>query len=119
MGLKKTRHLMIDDKRNLNEIHGIPTEDLVCRTFQAGLKALKQRIRWTTLYLDHDLGDEAPDHTGYDVLCWLEQNPRHQPEQVMLITSNPVGRKKMEAALQSMGYQNKLGHIWMKEFGDQ
>jgi hypothetical protein len=38
--------------------------------------------------------------TGYDVACWLEENPQFLPDQIEIVTSNPAGRRNIELALQ-------------------
>lgn len=57
------------------------------------------------LSLDHDLGDTL--YTGYDVLCDIERlvhmDPAYTPPRTILIHSaNPVGKRRMEQALQSL-----------------
>jgi hypothetical protein len=59
--------LLIDDLREI-------AADRVPRTFSEGIQALREGP-WDLLFLDHDLGDPNPRHTGYDILCWLEENP--------------------------------------------
>jgi hypothetical protein len=53
--------------------------------------------------LDHDLGDySGPDGrelTGYDIACWLEQNPQHLPDRIEIVTNNPAGRSNIEFIL--------------------
>jgi hypothetical protein len=70
--------LLIDDQRNL-------PADRIARTYQEGIAALAEQ-HWEVLLLDHDLGDvSGPDGrelTGYDVACWLEENPEHLPDRV-------------------------------------
>lgn len=89
--------LLIDDVRNLN------TEG-VARTAAEG-KALLKAQAWECVCLDHDLGEST---TGYDVLVWaLESNLC--PPHVQLVTSNPVGRRNMKAALENAGYTSKDG----------
>lgn len=60
----------------------------------------------TMLSLDHDLGYLNPDtleeETGYDVLCWLEQNLGAMPENIVLHTANPVGRRRMQIVLDAI-----------------
>lgn len=57
--------------------------------------------------LDHDLAEEhypwncedieSCKGTGYDVTCWLEDNPEFWPRLGTAVHSmNPVGRKRME-----------------------
>lgn len=52
--------------------------------------------------LDHDLGLDH-DRTGYAVLVWIEKQvysePKFYPPIIHLHTMNPIGRKRMEAAL--------------------
>lgn len=58
-----------------------------------------------TISLDHDLGlDET--RTGYTVINWLElqavTNEAFRMPKVLIHTDNPVGRKNMLAALNSI-----------------
>jgi hypothetical protein len=85
--------LLIDDLR-------VMTVHRTARTYDDGIVAL-QNGPWDVLYLDHDLGEEK---TGYDITNWLEQNPAYQPEAVVLVTMNPVGRENIARALVAMGY---------------
>lgn len=79
-----------------------------------GVKTVDECIDWlktcrqkgtivTMLSLDHDLGEIDPvtntEKTGYDVLCWLEENLEAMPEQIVLHTQNPVGRRRMQMVL--------------------
>ena len=63
--------------------------------------------------LDHDLTPEQTlggmfgvireddAKSGYDVVCWLEQNPQFwPPEGVHVHSMNPAGRKRMEQVVQ-------------------
>ena len=84
--------LLIDDERNLNT-------DAIARTPQAGKKLLAIG-GWSCLCLDHDL---AAEESGYDVLMWAIEYDK-VPEKVQLVTSNPVGRLNMRAALEAHGY---------------
>ena len=87
--------LLIDDQRSL-------PVDRIARTYQEGVAALAEQ-HWDILYLDHDLGDfsgvDGKELTGYDIACWLEQNPQHLPDRIEIVTSNPVGRRNIELAL--------------------
>ena len=76
--------LLIDDVRDM-------ACDKVARTYEEGIECLKSK-KWDLLLLDHDLGEEK---TGYDVMCWLEENTQHLPNRIELVTANPVGRKRM------------------------
>jgi hypothetical protein len=62
--------------------------------------------------LDHDLG--LDNETGYDVLTWLEQevftNPARSVPKIYIHSANPVGRKKMLAAIaQIEALKNRFG----------
>lgn len=55
------------------------------------------------LSLDHDLGEG--NGTGYDVVCWLEQetaNGRYVPPTISIHSANPVGRARMRQGLDSI-----------------
>lgn len=95
--------LLIDDERNLNT-------DAVARTAEAGRKLLAMG-GWEVVCLDHDLGGQE---SGYDVLTWgLDRG--YIPDRVQLVTSNPVGRKNMSAALESSGYLSSDGFNFKKQ----
>ena len=87
--------LLIDDQRDL-------PVDRIARTFSEGIAALIEQ-HWDVLYLDHDLGDFSGaggrELTGYDVACWLEQNPQHLPDRIEIVTNNPAGRSNIEFVL--------------------
>jgi len=89
------RVLLIDDMRNIKA-------DRVCRTFDEGLKALRDDGPWDVLLLDHDLGDKNPRKTGYDLLVFLEEYPRYLPKQIRLVTQNPVGVEKMTKLIDAL-----------------
>ena len=95
-------HLLIDDLRELKMDH-------VARTAEVGRQALLS-FPVTHLYMDHDLGT---DETGYDVLVWALARSC-VPDNVYFVTSNPVGRDNMAAALEAEGYQKK-GNWYRKE----
>lgn len=86
--------LLIDDMRNIEA-------DRVARTFDEGIEALRSHF-WDLLYLDHDLGDPDPKKTGYDIMCFIESNQEYMPAKILLVTSNPVGRQKMQAVIDKL-----------------
>lgn len=92
--------LLIDDVRALPATR-------VARTYDEGIAQLKDKLP-DLLLLDHDLGHVEPDKTGYGIVCFLEENDI-KPKEIRLVTANPVGALKMEAALESMGY--KYDHL--------
>jgi hypothetical protein len=101
--------LLIDDLRDI-------AAQRVARTYDEGIQALKDGS-WDILYLDHDLGDPDEKKTGYGVMCFLEENEQFLPRKIVLVTSNPVGRKNMQAVIDRLyrgtcidcGAQTKLG----------
>ena len=88
------RHLLIDDIRTLNC-------DKIARTYEEGIAALQEE-KWDVLWLDHDLGfmhygkDYSDEKTGYDIMCWLEEHPEHLPGRIEIVSSNPVGRERIQ-----------------------
>jgi CheY-like chemotaxis protein len=84
--------LAIDDQRHFDGAH-------IVKTYNEGIAALASQ-HWDLLYLDHDLGDfSGPDGremTGYDVMCWIEANPEHLPDEIILVTDNASGRPRMK-----------------------
>ena len=85
--------LIIDDVRDLNC-------EVIARTSEAGKKMLASG-GWECVCFDHDLGEDS--ESGYDVLVWAISKSL-LPEKVQLVTSNPVGRANMSAALEQAGY---------------
>jgi len=95
---KKDRTLLIDDLRELEA-------DSVARNYWEGILELEGNGPWDLLLLDHDLAsfdDEGKEWTGTDVMNWLEANPQHLPAAIIFVTSNPVGRDRMERIRQRL-----------------
>ena len=92
-------HLLIDDFREFDVDH-------IAKNAREGQNALLS-FPVTHLYMDHDLGD-VDEPTGYDVLVWAIGRGV-VPANVMMVTSNPVGRDNMVAALKNIGYSQKGG----------
>ena len=93
----KSDILLIDDMRQLHA-------DRYARTFEAGIDALKEKTPFL-LKLDHDLGDEDPNKTGYGIVLFMEHEPDIRPKEVEIVSSNPVGLLNIKAGLESMGYK--------------
>lgn len=92
--------LLIDDCRDL-------MADVIARNSNSG-KRLLEIGGWSCLLLDHDLGN---CESGYEVLVWgLERGLI--PKEVHLVTSNPVGRMNMKAALENAGYKSPNGRYF-------
>jgi hypothetical protein len=94
--------LLIDDLRDIKA-------DVIARTYDEGIAALKTQGPFTVLYLDHDLASYdqyGREKTGYDVMCFLEANLRYLPASIIIVSSNPVGRKNMEVVIDKL-YKDK------------
>jgi len=83
--------------------------------FDAHALTAADAIRWLTtgsvkfISLDHDLGSEDDQETGYFVASWIEvaaHNGWIPALEWAIHSANPVGRKNMEMALQ------KAKHYW-------
>jgi hypothetical protein len=99
--------LLIDDIREFGkQLPALaPTDSFaVARDFQAGIDFLLAHSRdgWDILYLDHDLGDPDPAHTGYAIMSLIEEFPHLKPGKIVLVTSNPVGRKQMQTVIDKL-----------------
>ena len=84
---KPFRVLVIDDQREF------PEADYVAKTAQEGKHQLEHNGPWHLLLLDHDLNsytEFSKEITGYDIMCWLEENPQFLPKSIALITSNLI-----------------------------
>lgn len=105
--------IMIDDTRDDNYRYNLPKMDLIIRDNKA-LDFIKPRLKCVdiVLFLDHDLGmteDARLEKDGYHILMDLFRDGIY-PIMVRVITSNPVGRKNIESALRSEGYEtNGIG----------
>jgi hypothetical protein len=83
--------LLIDDMPETKAVKA----DVVAKTYEDGIRALKEDGPFDILYLDHDLGQE--DHkTGYGIMCWLEANLKYLPGDVICVSRNPAGRRDIE-----------------------
>lgn len=85
------RILLIDDMRT------VPNA-VIARDFKTGLQMLEDQS-WDVLLIDHDLGEEK---TGYDIMCWLEEHPEKVPKRIICVSSNPVGRKRIEQIIRKI-----------------
>jgi len=62
------------------------------------------------LYLDHDLASFEGDKekTGYDVICWLEENTEYLPiHGIYCVSSNPVGRSRINQVIDKLYTNHK------------
>jgi hypothetical protein len=105
----KELHLLIDDLRS-----GIG-EDVFARTPEIG-KAMLMKFPVTHLYMDHDLGLDSNGReyeNGYKIVTWAIETGCI-PARVKIVSSNPVGRGNIEAALLNEGYVRR-GSWWINE----
>ncbi len=99
--------VLIDDIRTIDDVKF----DIIARNFAAGMLVMESGAV-TTLYLDHDLGDEHSG-TGYDILQ-ICKTKRILPENIHLITMNPVGLKNMQNFLRDNNYTSPDGYYFYK-----
>ena len=88
-------NLLIDDIRDLDV-------DVIARTGEAGLNVLAT-MKFETVFFDHDLGDGI---TGLETLKIAILRGQLNKSQIILVTSNPVGRKNMEYVLIDNNFKN-------------
>lgn len=106
------RILLIDDIRLpvlITATYGIEGEFTLATNFQQGIDALTQNDTFDLLCLDHDLAsysETGREMTGYDVMLFLEANPQYMPKNFLWVSANPVGRRNMQAALDSIRGKN-------------
>jgi len=104
----KERRLLIDDERSEDSPNIMRRVDVIARNYWEGIKQLKLNGSWDLLLLDHDLGsyedpsDGRTEKTGYNIMCFLEENPEFMPKKIELVTSNPQGRKRMQQVIDAI-----------------
>ena len=85
----------------LDDIRDAPNGWVIVRNYADCIKALETG-NVTYLSLDHDLGTLE---TGYDVAVWIEEKVwkgELYPPIIEVHSANPVGRKKIDAAIKSI-----------------
>lgn len=101
--------ILIDDVRTA--VSGV-----IIRTAQDAREILKY-VKSTELFIDHDLGEES-DQNGYELLKWILRNIHDLPEKIVLVTSNPAGRKNMHDLLSEDKYISENGTVFkLKKMG--
>lgn len=91
--------LWVDDER-------MPPDNTweMARSFHEAVHMLNCFI-YDTVSLDHDLASfyGHKEMTGYDIVCWMEdqtrKDPWHMPRTILIHSANPVGRKNMQAGI--------------------
>jgi hypothetical protein len=92
------RTLLIDDVRNL-------AASVIARNYDEGIRQLLLNGPWDLLLLDHDLASfdsNAVEKTGYDIMCWLEENAAYVPKEIQCVSANPVGRSRIEVVIRRL-----------------
>lgn len=97
--------LLIDDIRSEEMLRSMghraaPTH--IARTYDDAIKALSTEGPFDLVYLDHDLGEDEMAKTGYGVMNFLEANTEFLPGKIVLVTSNPVGRRQMQTVIEKL-----------------
>lgn len=98
--------LLIDDARDVDFVNDTwcVTVTHIARTYGEGIRQLKEG-GIDLLLLDHDLAcydDDGNELTGYKVMLYLEEHPEYLPGRIVLVTSNPVGRDKMQTVIDKL-----------------
>ena len=68
------------------------------------MKTLLSGAKWDVLFLDHDLGGETyvnsnREDTGAEIARWLDNNPDHKPDHIIIHSLNEDGSKYMKHLL--------------------
>jgi len=93
--------LLIDDTRDI-------VCDAVARNYDVAIKLLES-FKWDLAYLDHDIGDKKiPERTGHTILCWLEEHKEHLPDSIIIVSANPVGRKRMQHVMKKLYHRKNI-----------
>ena len=95
--------LGIDDRRDLRQCR------VLCRDYWSGIEALKYMGPWDILYLDHDLHcwENNREYTGYDLICWIEEqvalcNREVLPGNIECVSDNPSGRARIQQVIDKL-----------------
>lgn len=103
----RKRILLIDDTRDEGSPNISRRVDIIARNYWTGIDCLKMG-NWDVLLLDHDLNsfedinDGHSEKTGYDIMLFLEENLQYLPKDIILVTSNPVGRVRMQQSIDAI-----------------
>lgn len=95
------KSVLVDDLRDIKA-------DVAFRNFQSAC-FFSPCIEWdnVTLYLDHDLGPESGEGNGYKYICYMIENDFY-PDEVYIVSSNPVGCDNIARALENTGLYKKI-----------
>ena len=96
----------------LDDVREAPEGWILIRSGESLMAILRaQEGKIDALSLDHDLGEGKK--SGYEVLKWMEAQVflygYRPPKEILIHSDNPVGRKNMKAAIESIyKYAKKL-----------
>ena len=92
-------------KLYVDDVRLAPEGWILARTAPEAIEILENN-QVIHLSLDHDLGKEKKNGTGYDVLIWIERKAAQGVlsfiPYITIHTSNPSARKKMLQAVESI-----------------
>lgn len=104
--------LWLDDIRNPDDYN--VKADYWAKFFEEAIDFLNNH-NITFASLDHDLGacesciknEKYCPHvkSGYDVLCWIEENNKWPINGIYVHSSNPVGKEKMNRIIRNHYYR--------------
>lgn len=92
-------NLLIDDNRTpayIQSTYGLEVHRHAMN-FSEGIAELKNG-NVSILFLDHDLSSydsEGEELTGTDIMRFLLENTEYLPEEIIVVSANPVGAKRM------------------------
>lgn len=97
--MKTQVRLWLDDNRNPVKFGCVGWKWV--KTYDEAISAFKN-FDVIEASLDHDLGIQSTigmtghhEKTGYDVVCWLEENGIYPVDGIKVHSMNPIGRKNM------------------------
>ena len=95
-----TNVLLVDDCRDadfIEKAYGIrPTN--VAKTYDEAIQIIQTK-HFNIIMMDHDLGcfdKDGKEYNGTHVLTFIEPNPQYKPDDFIMVSANPVGRKNMQ-----------------------
>lgn len=100
--------LLIDDLRDF-KVERENTALSIARNSADALQIISQQNTWDEIWFDHDLGEvDGRIDTTMRVVDYLSEQAFFGPPvdvgNVYIHTSNPVGRKQIQAAMRRYGY---------------
>ncbi len=109
--IRDTFSVFIGTEYERDNALGFDLDDMIVivRTYSAAIEMLKTPIKWDCIFLDHDLGFNVNNKSGYDFICELEamlhselDGKELMPKNLICVSSNPAGKAKIEAAWKSI-----------------